>query len=310
MIAVALALVALSAFSHPSIVQAQSAAHITVTLSGQSLTAGFNNTVTVTVQNDFYTAIYDVDISVSLTTLTLYGDNHWHFDSITMGQPKTLAFDLYAPVSATGSSYQGTITITYKQLGDISYTQEVHDIGFSVYGYINLIMYGVQMTPATTTPGGNTTVSGNLLNSGNLAAYNANVSVISEALAPRTQSSIFIGEVDPNIPRPFSLLVIFKTGLKPDNYSVTVRVSAIDNSRPASPFFDEETAQIQIKNPVQQPTTQRQEAGGVFGMIFAILRYLFDVFFGSPYGSITQLKLDYSYSSATTGFKPRALLAG
>jgi hypothetical protein len=232
-----------------------------------------------------YIAIYDVDIAVSMpTTLAAYGDNHWHYDSIAYGQGVTITVEVFAPTSAIGTSSQGTVTLTYKQLGDISYTQEVHDIGLSVNGWISLVLYGIQLTPPVTAQGGNTTVSGNLLNAGNLAAFNANVTVESEALAPGSINSVFIGEIDPNIPRPFSLLVLFKQNVPDGNYTITVKVSAADNNRPGVPLAGQASSQIQISR-ANESATQRGPRGptGLVGEIIGILRNLFNAFFGASY---------------------------
>ncbi len=262
--------------------QAQTAPHLTVTLTGQTLTAGFDNNVTVSVLNDFYSTIYDTDVALSIPSgLTMYGDSHWHYSSIGMGQSVTINFQVYAPTATIGSSYQGSITVTYKQLGDISYTQEVHAVSFSVQGWINLVMYGLQVTPATTTPGGNATLSGNLLNRGNLAAFNANVTVQSAAMVQSALSSAYLGEIDPNIPRPFSLLVVFKENVAPGNYTLLVKASAIDSSRPASPYTAQATTRIQIRRATLQSTNRVQQNGGVVGILLEVLRYLRDLFFGS-----------------------------
>jgi len=301
-----LSLLAIIVLAEPAtIVRGQTAAHLTMTVTGQSLTAGFNNTVTISLLNNYYSTIYDTDIVVSLPSgLTLVGDDHWHYNSIALGQTLTVSFQVYAPTSAIGSTYQGTVTATYKQLGDISSTQESHALSFSVYGWINLVIYGVQLTPSSTTPAGNATISGNLLNSGNLAAYNANVTVQSEALALSSSSSTFIGEIDPNIPRPFSLLLIFKSNLADGNYSITVRLSAIDNARPGVPIISQKNAEIQIKKPTQQPIT-RQQSTGPIEIIYQILRYLYDMFVGSLTGIMAPLRwstASHSYPKVATGF--------
>jgi len=257
-------------------------------LTGQTLTAGFDNTVNVTAANSYSsgsiypsTALYDVDLAVSVPSpLQMVGDNHWHYDSLAWKQSVSVSFRVYASTAAIGSSYDGSVTITYRQLGDISYTQETHSISFSVQGWIKLVLYGLQVTPASTSSGGNTTVSGNLLNSGNLAAYNANVTVGSEALAPGKSASVFLGEIDPNIPRPFSLQVYFKTNLTDGTYPIIVEVSAIDTNRPASPYTVQSPSAIQIKKPVTQPPTQSRQPTGILGMIIEILRYLYGLFFG------------------------------
>lgn len=264
-------------------VQAQNVPHLTVTIAGQNLTAGFNNNVTVSILNGYYTAIYDVDVALSVPSgLTLYGDSHWHYDSLQLGQSVTIAYRVYAPTAAIGNTYQSSVTVNYKQLGDVSYTQEIHALGFSVRGWINLVMYGVQLTPAAAAPGGNTTISGNLLNGGNLAAYNANVTVVSNIVVQSSLSSAFLGEVDPNIPRPFSLIVVFRNDVPIGNYTLVVRATAIDQGRPASPYSAEATARIQLRRATGTTFPRGGSGGGgIIGLIIQILRYLAAVFFGS-----------------------------
>jgi len=268
-------------------VQAQTTIpHMTVTITGQTMTAGFNNNVTITVTNNYYEypAIYDVDIAVTIPTgLTMYGDNHWHYNSMQLGQASTISFQVYAPAADIGVTYQGSITVTYKALGDISYTSETHDVSFSVYAYINLILYGIQATPSIASPNGNATISGNLLNTGNLAAYDANVSVLSNIVVPSTLSSTFIGEIDPNIPRPFSMLVVFKSNIPVGNYSLLVSASAIDNGRPGTPYVVQGFINIQLIRSTVNPNQRRGGGGptGIVGVLFVILRYLEGAFFGS-----------------------------
>ena len=291
-------------------VHGQTAAHLTMTVTGQSLTAGFNNTVTISLLNNYYSTIYDTDIVATIPApLSLIGDDHWRYSSIALGQTVTISFQVYAPTSAIDNSYQGSVTATYKQLGDISSTEESHALSFSVHGWINLIIYGVQMTPSTVAPGGNATISGTVLNSGNIAAYNANVTVKSEALAPSSSSNAFIGQVDPNIPRPFSLLIIFKPNLPEGNHSITVRVTVIDNSRPGIPIISEQTAKIQIRKPTQQPST-RQQPTGLIEIIYQVLRNLFNAFFGSLTGMLTPFTWTttaYSHINVTMKFVLNAI---
>lgn len=276
-------------------VNGQTAAHLTVTITGQSLTAGFNNTLVVTVLNSYYsasypnTAIYDVDIaittgttSVSTGSTTMFGDGHWHYDSIALGQAVQITAKIFAPASAIGSSIPGTVTATYKQLGDVAYTQETHSFGMNVYGWINLIIYGVIVTPTVTSPGGNISISGNLLNGGNLAAYNANVTVLSNAIVPGIASSAYVGEVDPNIPRPFSLFFGLKPGLSEGNYTLALLVTAIDTSRPGSPFTGHQMSQVQVKRAAAGTQTRRPAQVGPISILLEILRNLYDTFFGSP----------------------------
>jgi hypothetical protein len=269
-------------------VQGASSTHFAVTVIGQTLTAGFNNNVTVSVAYSMSAyssaSAYDADLAVSIPTpLQMSGDGHWHYDSITPGQSVAVSFEIYAPTAAIGDSYEGSVTLTYRELGDISYTEETHSVSFSVHGWINLVLYGIQITSTAAVPGGNATISGNLLNKGNIAAYNANVTVESEAIAQGTTASVFLGEVDANIPRPFSLLVNFGKNLADGNYSIVVKVSAVDTNMPASPYIVQQASQLQIKKTVTQlPSGLQRGSGGPMETIFEILRLLYGLFFGSP----------------------------
>jgi hypothetical protein len=284
--------------------------HMTVTVTGQDMTAGFNNNVTITVTNNYYDypAIYDVDFAVSLPAgLTMYGDNHWHYDSMQLGQSATISFQVYAPSADIGVTYQGSITVTYKALGDVSYTQEVHDVSFSVYAYINLVLYGIQATPSITSPGGNATISGNLLNTGNLAAYEANVSVLSSIVVPSALTSTFIGEIDPNIPRPFSMLVVFKSNVPVGNYSLLVSASAIDDNRPGSPYVVQASASVQVSRSTVNPNQRRGGGGptGIIGILFEILRYIEGAFFGSTSAfSLRQSSFIYARNLVKSDYVP------
>jgi len=291
---IVLSLLVISVVTQLPTVRGQTAAHLTMSFTGQNVTAGFNSTVTIAVLNNWigyssiYNAIYDVDISVSFPSsspLTIYGDNHWHFDSILFGQTVTLTFKVYAPLTTTPTvpnAYIGSVSATYKQLGNTAYTTDTHDLTIAVSGWINLVLYGTLALPPTATPGGNTTVSGNILNSGNLAAFNVNVSVVSPILAPDIPASAFIGEVDPNIPRPFSMLIVFKQNVPVGNYSLTFLVTGFDQSRPGQPVIGRETIPMQISRPVQRQVISRQGFGsGPFATVLEVLLYVFDIFFGS-----------------------------
>jgi hypothetical protein len=267
-------------------VQGANPTDFAVTVIGQTLTAGFNNNVTIAAAYPVSAyssgSVYDVDLAVSIPSpLQMLGDDHWHYDSISPRQSVTVSFEIYAPTAAIGSSYQGSVTLTYRELGDISYTEESHSISFSVQGWVNLVLYGIQVTPSATSAGGNATVSGNLLNSGNLVVYNANVTVESEALAAGSSASVFLGEVDPNIPRPFSLLIKFEKSLADGIYPIVVKISAVDTNRPASPYGAQQASQIQIKKATVQPPSGPRQTSGVVATIFEILRYLYGLFFGS-----------------------------
>jgi hypothetical protein len=175
------------------------------------------------------------------------------------------------------------LTVTYKELGDVSYTSETHSLTFAVTGYINLVVYSILLSPSQINPGGNTTVSGEVLNDGNLSSYNANVTVSSPALVQGPQNSVFLGEIDPTIPRPFSVLIVFQPNVGPGNYTITIRVSAMDYNRPGMPLTGHDTAVVQVVQQSLQPVTPPTSVS-LAERIITFFRSLFNAFFGSSTG--------------------------
>ncbi|HXZ90264.1 MAG TPA: hypothetical protein VEG61_04300, partial [Candidatus Dormibacteraeota bacterium] len=96
------------------------------------------------------------------------------------------------------------------------------------------------------------------------------------------QNSVFLGEVDPNIPRPFSVLIVFKPNLAPGNYTVTVKVSVTDNNRPGIPIVGASSGQVQVIK-ASQTGEGRGQSVSVIGLILTFLRNLFNTFFGSSF---------------------------
>lgn len=100
--------------------------------------------------------------------------------------------------SATPGSYSGQLTINVLEPDGNSY-QNSFDVGFTLYGTIDLVVQGATVTQ----DGSNFTITGTLLNEGTSSAYYTYVTagVNSGPMGPPA----YVGEVDPNTPLPFSV---------------------------------------------------------------------------------------------------------
>lgn len=204
---------------------------LNIKISKNIIIAERNNTLTIEVSND-YKDLYDLDISLNIPPplAILSSSNHWRLSNLKKGETYRIDLLLYAPKSALGNTFTGTLTIAYKELGYISYSIETHNLNFIVYGWIEMVLYDLLISPQPVIPGSEITVSANLLNKGNVAAMYTNVTIIPEDYLILTQESkSYIGQVDPNSPAPFSLIAKISPEIQEGTYPLTLLISYQDD---------------------------------------------------------------------------------
>ncbi|MEM2897522.1 MAG: hypothetical protein QXG01_08165 [Candidatus Bathyarchaeia archaeon] len=190
-----------------------------------------NNTVMIEVGNE-YKDLYDLDIGLSIPPplAILSSGNHWRLTNLKKGESYRIELSIYAPKSALGNTFAGTLTIAYKELGYISYSVETHNFNLIVYGWIDMVIYDLIVLPQPATLGSEITISANLLNKGNVAAMYTNATVIPrDCLILTRESSVYIGQVDPNSPAPFSLITNINPETQEGFYRITLLVSYQDD---------------------------------------------------------------------------------
>lgn len=195
-----------------------------------SIVAEYNNTVTLVMRN-IREDLYDITIKLDMPTpLVVLGGNRWWFSSVRKGETITIQPVIFAPKSAAGTALSGTLEANYKELGQVFFSSETHAIGFSIYGYIKLVVYGLSVEPNLASPGTGVTVSGNILNTGNVAAMFTNVSILSVGpIVSKSESVSYLGQVDPNSPAPFSVSAEIDPAAKEGSYPVTLQVTYQDD---------------------------------------------------------------------------------
>jgi len=230
-----------------------------VDVSGNHLTAGFNNTVKIELTNSGEN-IYDLDVGLTLPPpLTLSGDNHWRVPSVKKNGSLMIEVLVYAPASAIGNTFTASIVMTYKELGYVYYTTETHSIGFVVHGWVKMVAYGVVVSPAKAEPGTDVTISANLLNQGNVAAMYVNVTLLpAGSLILREESASYVGQVDPNSPAPFSLIASVDPNAKDGSYTVRVAVFYQDDRYLVHSFTVDAQFEVVQPSPKPPPSTGMQ----------------------------------------------------
>jgi hypothetical protein len=150
------------------------------------------------------------------------------------------------------------------------------DIPVLVTGTSYSRIYSVSVYPSQTTPAGNVTISGTIVDLATALLANTNVSISSPAF--NRGAFVYIGELDPNIPRPFSGTIQVMRTITPGTYPLEISATYQDslNVIHTDPF----KTTIEVIQPVNTPTPRRTERNPLQELI-ADLWQIFRFFFGS-----------------------------
>ena len=249
-------------------VSADPVAELSVEVSANVLRAGSNNTIIMRIRG-VGKLVSNLDVSLNLpSSLVLFGDNHWRRTSFGPGDHFDVTLVIFAQASAAGSSYQATVNGVYKEAGETSYSQETHTIGFLVRGWIDMVVYDLSVTPSPAGPGSTVTISGSLLNRGVTSAMFTNLTIKpAKSLVLTSQSSSYMGQVDPNAPAPFGLSAQIEPTTPDGRYDVTLIVYYQDD------FHTDQQTESSVSIDVSSAATQTQTTTRQTGPISLLLDY-------------------------------------
>jgi len=139
-----------------------------------------------------------------------------------------------------------------------------------------MVIYNTIASPSTTVPAGNITISGNLLNVGKISVYSTNVTISSQAMA--RPASIIVGQVDPNVPRPFSSAIQLRRDITAGTYPITISVTYSDAM--ATGHISQTDLRLVVRPPEPRPPPVTQMEKGILAILLQILRDLVSVLLG------------------------------
>ena len=202
--------------------------------------------------------------------------------SIVPGGNLEANFLMSIDVRASPGEYRLKMTINYLEqatgIGKVLYFQKSTDVTVPVVVSSTryMVIYETVASPSVTVPNGNITIAGNVLNVGKVAAYNTNITVTSPAFIRST--SIIVGEVDPNIPRPFSARFQARTNLAPGTYPITITAAYSDQ------YLIYHTSRFELRLTIRPPEPPRppqpERTSTAIGMLIEILYDLLSAFLG------------------------------
>ena len=170
-----------------------------------SLTVGTINDLAIRLINRGSGDLTNLSIRVtsSLANISILGSDEFFITKLTTGAMEELIFRAFVPEDIANTAFQLSVHAVYTdQKGKIR--SEIFEPGLSAIGLIKLSIIETSFSYTEGTP----TIQGVLLNEGNDPALFTRVKVNNpSSLQSLVTDSLYLGDVSPNAPLPFSLLL-------------------------------------------------------------------------------------------------------
>jgi len=190
-------------------------------VSSNYITAGFDNQLYLTIQNNLWKGTVQVSLTVP-QPLIIRGNQSWTFGSMEPSKNLSINPRIYAPASAIGSTFNGALTVDYGDEHGETYT-DTYNLGLIVQGYVKLVIYDVVLNPQPVANGSEVTITATVLNTGNVIANYANASLQSTPIFELSrESSAYVGDIELNSPVPFTIVAKVKSSVQHGVYPLTI----------------------------------------------------------------------------------------
>ncbi len=203
---------------------------ITVTTSDNRLVGGVDNQLSLTILNSGNVPVSALDVTLTVPSpLVFRGGNHWTLNYLESGSSTIITALIYGPSSAIGTTYSGTLTVSYQDDYGESLT-DTFPIGLVVVGRIELVAYDETINPQPAANGSKIEITTTLLNKGNVVAMYVNATIQpNEILSLTSESTAYIGDIEENSQSPFTLAAYVKDEAGSGTYPVNILVSYRDD---------------------------------------------------------------------------------
>jgi hypothetical protein len=211
------------------------------------------------------------------STVSAYSGNN-----MDPGLAATTNFILNIARDAKVGMHTLTMRIDYLQIvsgtGTTLYLQQQTDVEVPVLVSSTpyLVMYSITVFPSQASPGGNLSVSGTAVDLSSLVMSNTNISISSPAFVKG--GFVYVGESDPNIPRPFSFSVQVRRDVQNGTFPAVITIAYSDSYNVN--HVNSVTISIQVTRRAA-PTIIRPAEKGPIEIILDALWGVIRFFFGS-----------------------------
>jgi hypothetical protein len=171
--------------------------------SNSTVVAGTETGASFQLRNEGTAAIYSPTFALSVSSPLVLASisSSTPVSELGPGANATFLAQVTSSPSATAGIYSGTVTVTFTDSNGATHTQSF-PVEFTLQGTIILILQDEAVSQTTT----GFTVTGSILDEGTASAYYVSVSGL---LGLNTATPVYLGEIDPNTPLPFSVTIPF-----------------------------------------------------------------------------------------------------
>jgi hypothetical protein len=190
--------------SPPPVVSATTTSFpLSVTQQNSTLSAGSQTPVSFTLTNDGSATIYSPTFSLTVGSPVVLASIGSPVPAAQIDPASNATFTAHVTSSPTAASgiYSGTLTVSFADSGGTSHTQ-TFPVSFTLEGTILLILQNTAVSQTAT----GFTVTGTILDEGSASAYYVSISGL---LGVNSATPVYLGEIDPNTPLPFSVTIPF-----------------------------------------------------------------------------------------------------
>jgi hypothetical protein len=203
---------------------------IKVFTSNNRLTGGLDNQFNISLLNDGGVSLSTINVILNIPQpLIIHGDNQWTIEYLEPGNSTLITVQIFVPDSSLGATYAGSLNLDYRDYYGEDHS-ESNPLGFIIKGQIEMIVYSISANPQPVDPESTASITGTLLNKGNIVAKYVTVSIPSNPVVQLTgESTIYLGEIEENAPAPFSLTVNINSSIQDGTYPVDISITYRDD---------------------------------------------------------------------------------
>lgn len=229
----------------------------TLQVSSNYLYGGSANLIVINITNNVWIGRVQVGLTAQ-QYLVIMGNTSWIINNVKPNDTISITAEIFAPEALIGQTMQVGLAISYSDNYGNTYTEN-YALGFVIRGKISLRIYEILISPNMPRAGEKISISGTILNVGNIKAMFTNISLIpNPILSLSYESSSYIGDIDPNSPVPFTITAYIKPNIANGTYIIDLLIKFMDD------LYKEQniTLSVSIRIVNSQQTQEENQSSG------------------------------------------------
>jgi uncharacterized repeat protein (TIGR01451 family) len=256
---------------------------ISINVNPTTLVAGKLNDIEVLLTNTGDTTIKGLSITFSFPSsqVTWLTPDMFKAEKISPRETVAIRGRTYNPPTATTSTIMQMNIKYYDESGNLY--QESRSVGMLSQGIIELKVIDTTILPEKPSPGQIFSITITITNVGTITASSVSaLPQLPEGFRMFGSKSVFVGDMQVNVPTTFTLSIQALNTTRPQKYSIPVTVTYYDNLRELHSLNLNLTVDVQEKNVVTSATATRGNALNlsslilptVFGLVLFAVGYM------------------------------------